>query len=177
MVNWEVISGKILEMLPAKDSASKSENVETLRLGLAMHVLEYLPEKFDAALNELCQEAILHFMKEAGIVKGYKPPPLARLADAIVSLEAKAIRSRLGIQEGPASLFIHRSHYEKVLTEAITRLLADGEQVTQERVAEKLNETLGDPTIDERMIRRWNREYGVDWKEFKSRLLNRTNSS
>jgi hypothetical protein len=123
----------------------------------ALYILEFLPEVIDSAIANLYLEAFLKLSVDAR-------RPLARsTAEVLSKMDYEARVKRLGIHEGPKPRFQHRSQYEAALTKAIYELLREGRDITQETVADKLSVESEDP-LDARVIRRWNGEFGVNWK-------------
>lgn len=179
-VNWEavqeVLLNKLRVLLPESDVVKDDSTRRPIAEVAMYHVLEFLPQKLDSALDQMADEALLALIRIRAIDLGLQAPPLADLAERIVEAEEQAVKDRIGVCEGPQSFFMHRSHYEIALEEAMTALLAEGEVITQGNVAQKFAEKRPDASIDERNIRRWNEEYGSDWKAIKKRLSNRTNS-
>lgn len=179
-VNWEavqkVLLNKLRVLLPESAVVKDDSNRRPIAEVAMYHVLEFLPQKFDSALEQMADEALLALLRIRAIDLGIQAPPLADLAERIVEAEVQAVKDRIGVCEGPQGFFLHRSHYEIALEEAMTALLAEGKSITQGNVAQKFAENRPDASIDERNIRRWNEEYGSDWKAIKKRLSNRTNS-
>lgn len=130
----------------------------------AFYVLEFLPEAIDSALSNLYVEAFTKISVEQG-------RPGARTGvEILASMDYEHRVQRLGIREGPKARFEHRSQYENVLKNAMQDLLSEGEEITQEAVAGKLTEESQD-ALDQRMIRRWNKEFGVNWKMFVKQII------
>ena len=133
----------------------------------ALYILEFLPEVIDSALNQLYLEAWMKVSVQAG-------RPWARPGIEILSkMDYSARVQRLGIQEGPRARFQHRSQYEAALTKAIADLISDNQETTQDAVASKLSVEC-EEVLDSRELRRWNKEFGVNWKTF-VKHANRTN--
>lgn len=96
---------------------------------------------------------------------------------SMANLFAKAFRGdiakQLKIKRGPLPRFRDADHYRETLLECIKTGLAEGEinsvrQITQSKVAEimaRIFNPEGD-TLDDRMIRQWNKEHGVEWLKF-----------
>jgi hypothetical protein len=123
-------------------------------------------------MTQMCAEATLGLFKTRATIKRRQLPELAKFAEAIVEPEKEAIKDRLQISAGPRARFLHRSHYEGDLEDAAQSLVDEGRPVTLGNIAEKLSSEK--EFIDERVIRRWNEKYGVDWKVFARRYRKRT---
>jgi len=124
-----------------------------------LYIFHFMPEVLDLALTRLCHEAQMArpaLMGSDGIKSRAK---------TLTATEYEATLRRLEVHEGPHPIFRHRSQYEDALKTAIAEVLADGEKITQGTVAGKLGKDK-DNSIDERVIRRWNTEFGINWKGF-----------
>jgi len=120
------------------------------------YVLEFLPEVIESALANLYVEALLKVSVDRGSRQ-------ARSAvEDLGKMDYDARIKRLEIQEGPKRRFQHRSQYERALKKAMQDLLREERGITQETVAEKLSQE-SQPLVDVREIRRWNKEFGVNW--------------
>ena len=139
-------------------TAEKLSQIKKYRsTGAALYVLEFLPEVVGSALANLYHEAYTKVSADKG-------SSWARTgAEVLGKFEYQARMERLEIHEGPKARFRHRSEYETALDKAIDLLVREGRKVTQENVAEKLAVGSND-AIDLRVIRRWNKEFGVNWK-------------
>jgi len=90
-----------------------------------------------------------------------------RMADMLVSAHRKEIGQQLGVRRGRSRLFRDKAQYEGTLSDARARILARGLRVTQEAVAETFAEMSARfSNCDDRMIRQWNNEFGLDWPSF-----------
>jgi hypothetical protein len=65
---------------------------------------------------------------------------------------------------GRRPFFKNRDHYLKTLR-SIKKKHGDGKRLTQGEVAEDIGASRPDP-VDERMVRQWNSDFGVDWRAF-----------
>lgn len=177
-MDWETVVDVLSETFNRREwdrSVDEKKRLATMAANAAVfHVLEFLPEKIDRALEQLCGEAFIGLLKRRSVLRRVDLS-LAQEVESIVRAEEKAIKARLNIRTGPVPEFLDRDHYESVLLEAIAQLQSSGKAITQELVAEQLAETRS-TTINDRMIRRWNNEYGVDWETFIRPFENRTNS-
>jgi hypothetical protein len=178
-MDWEAVVDVLSEMFNRREwkrSEDEKQRLATMAANAAVfHVLEFLPEKIDRSLEHLCWEAFIGFLKRRSVLRRVDLS-LAQPVESIVRAEEKAIKARLNVRTGPVPAFLDRDHYENVLLEAIAQLQSSGEVITQGSVAQQLAESRSDSTIDERMIRRWNAEYGVKWKTFIRPFVNRTYS-
>jgi len=121
------------------------------------YVLEFLPEVIESALGNLYVEAFLKVSVDHG-------SKMARsTVEVLAKMDYEARLRRLELHEGPKPRFQHRSQYEAALKEVMHELLSEERKITQETVAEKLTRNSED-SIDVRVIRRWNTEFGVNWK-------------
>lgn len=125
-----------------------------------LYVLEFLPEVVDSAIASLYLEAFVKVSVDSG--RTHARSTVATL----VRMEYDAKVRRLGIQEGPRRRFRHKSQYETALKKAMNALLIERRDITQESVAEKLTQESED-SLDVRVIRRWNKEFGVNWSTVK----------
>lgn len=187
-LDWEATAEVIAEMFNRPEWEQSEEVKQRISKAAAdeavLHVLEFLPEKIDAALEQLCQEAVIGFFKRRSVIRRIGLPSLAQTVESIVQSEEEAIKARLNIRTGPVPAFLNRDHYENVLLGAAGDILSSGGEVTQRTIADQLAkrqaEVEAEVTIEERMIRRWNREFGLDWRHFMNtvRLIrDRTNSA
>jgi hypothetical protein len=176
MVNWQPIRQVLTEMFELPESDTPYEQRRRMSEAAAttalLHVAEFLPEKFDAAMTQMCEEAKLGLFKTRATIKRVQLPGLAKFAEDIVEREKEAIKDRLQISAGPSARFLHRGHYEADLEDAAQSLVDEGKPVTLGNIAEKLSSEK--EFIDERVIRRWNDKYGVDWKSFARQHRERT---
>lgn len=139
-----------------------------------LHFLEFLPSRFDLSVARLCWEAIVADRHAISWERGDRMRwSLRKEVDAALKFEEQAIKNQLRIHEGPTPAFLHRSQYEKALKGAIEKIQAADQQVTLETVAQEFGEKRED-AVDESTIRRWNKEFGVNWKEFKRQSRIRT---
>jgi len=104
VVNWKAVSDVLMGMFKTAQSSLAPEEFQQVtaiagRLAI-LPVLQFLPQKFDIALHELCQEAILNFVKAGSLRKGSTPPALTGIVDAIVKPGRALIKDRLGIKRG-----------------------------------------------------------------------------
>lgn len=178
-MDWESVVDVLSEMFNRREwdqSEDEKQRLASVAADAAvLHVLEFLPEKLDRALEQLCWEAAVAFLKRKSVLRGVGLS-LAPAVERIVRDEEDAIKARLNIRTGPVPTFLDRDHYEDVLLEAISQLQSSGKAITQGSVAQQLAETRSDSTIDDRMIRRWNTEYGVKWTKLIKPFVNRTHS-
>jgi len=168
-VNWLGIKRAILKSIreiaqrSGREGEVTSERLErTIDFAASsatLYVFHFMPEVLDLALSRLCLEAQMARPAHIGS-EGIKSR-----VETLAKIEYEATLRRLEVHEGPRPTFRHRSQYEHALQTAISDVLADGEKITQGTVAEKLGKDKEDP-IDERVIRRWNTEFGIDWKGF-----------
>jgi hypothetical protein len=170
---WEVIRSFCLRMI-SQAGVHRHESKEFIE-GLASEqadailylVLLFLPEKFDSALAQLLQECTYISTSSHMRTLGIKPPSLTQLAEKILDAERKAIKTRLEVKRGRKSTFLSTREYRRGLSHAKAKLISNGRAITLGGIAEVLGEFLPDASIDERMIRRWNRQFGIHWKQFK----------
>lgn len=176
MVNWQPIHQVLTEMFELPESDTPYEQRRRMSEAAAttaiLHVAEFLPEKFDAAMTQMCEEATFNLLKTRATIKRVRLPSLTKFAEPIGEREKDAIKERLQISAGPSARFLHRSHYEGVLEDAAQSLVDEGKPVTLGNIAEKLSSEK--EFIDERVIRRWNEEFGVSWKVFARQSRKRT---
>lgn len=179
--DWEGIRGVLAEMFRRPMSGNLTEEEKTRLSTLAAeeaasHVLEFMPEKIERAVQQLCLEALIVLLKGRSVVRSLPLPGLADTVQQLVRDEGEAIKARLCVHPGPTAFFLNGNHYENVLRQAAANVMSRGEKITQATVAEELARSRRDATIDERMIRRWNSEYGLNWKVFVGSFTNRTSS-
>jgi hypothetical protein len=79
------------------------------------------------------------------------------------------LRKRSGRPKGSGRHFSTKSEFLAALQSAIQSLRQQGRPVTQETVASYLSQQEGNPTFDDRQLRRWIRDFDVDWQEVKKR--------
>jgi len=170
---WELIRARVVFVITESgiDKQLSKEVLEALANEEAdaslYRVLLLLPAKFDMALAQLLRESELGLASSRMKERGLKPPSLTHLAEEILDPEKRAIKARLGVKKGRTSTFCSKMEYERILNFATAHLITAGKSVTLGGIAEVLCETRSDVKIDERMIRRWNTEFGINWKEFK----------
>lgn len=130
------------------------------------HVLEFLPEVIDAAIVNLYLEAFIL------VAVNHGSPRARAIVEAVARMDYDARIKRLGIHEGPKARFQNRREYENELKQAAHGLLREGREITQDRIGEKLSagSTGSSELLDGRMIRKWNTEFGVNWKSFIKKL-------
>jgi hypothetical protein len=177
--------------LTVEEVARVTKRITTKNL---LYVVEFLPASFDSALKRLCFEALVASLNE-GTVKlpddeqdecskaliarlktSTRQPGLAGVVDIILRPEEESIKSRLEIRRGPRPRFRSKNEYEVVLRDAMNQIIAEGQRITYENVAGKIDKDRAD-AIDERVIRRWNTEFDVNWKaKKKAAVKNRTRS-
>jgi hypothetical protein len=148
-------AGREAELTPER----LERNIDVVASSATLYVFHFLPEVFDLALYRLCHEALMAIPAHKG------RHWIKSSAKGLVKRDYEATLRRLEVHEGPRPTFRHRSQYEDALRTAIAEVLADGEKATQGAVAGKLGKDKGDP-IDERVVRRWNTEFGINWKGF-----------
>lgn len=142
-----------------------------------LYVAEYLPQKLDEALQQLCDEALLALIKTTATIRRpqVKIRSLSEMANSIAEESAHSMKSRLGMRSGPPPLFLHKSDYEQVLGQAITEVVLQELPLTLENTAGVLAEILKldaarADQVSTESIRDWNSEYGVNWLRFKAKI-------
>jgi hypothetical protein len=202
-VNWETVrvalvatarelcEHRLRRRLTEEEVARVTKRITTKNL---LHVVEFLPTSFDSALMRLCFEALIASLNE-GAVKlpddeqdecskaliarlktSTRQPGLAGVVDMILRPEEESIKSRLEIRRGPRPRFRNMNEYEMVLRDAMNQILSEGQRITYGNVAGKIDKDRAD-AIDERVIRRWNTEFDINWKaKKKAAIKNRTRS-
>ena len=168
-VDWPAIKRAILKMIhEMAQKVSKEDEliaermrgtIDSVASSATLHVFFSMPEVLDLALSRLCLEA--QMARSAHIGSEW----ITEAVKTLTKLDYKATLRRLDVHEGPRPTFLHKSHYEHALKKAIAELLADGEKITQGAVAGKLGKDKRN-SIDERVIRTWNNEFGIDWRGF-----------
>lgn len=168
-VNWKTIKRAILKMIHGMAQTTGREHeltperlattIDGAATSATLYVYHFMPEVLDLALSRLCFEA--HMVRSTHITR----KGITKAVKTLTNLDYEATLRRLEIHEGPRPTFRHRSQYEQALKKAVADLLADGEKITQGKVAGKLGKDKTD-SIDERVIRRWNTEFGINWKRF-----------
>ena len=88
----------------------------------------------------------------------FEPDNLVRDASVFLRQVARLLRHLK--KRGRRRVFLSREDYESALRQAKEQLIALGQPITQEAVAEQLG-------CDARMLRYWNRTFKVKWREFK----------
>jgi hypothetical protein len=174
-VNWLGIQRAILKAIReiAQRSGREGEVTTPERLeqtidfaasSATLYVFHFMPEVLDLALSRLCLEA--QMARPAHI----RSEGIKSRVETLARIEYEATLRRLEVHEGRRPSFRHRSEYEHALITAISEILAEGERVTQGAVAGKFGKDKED-SIDERNIRRWNTEFGVNWKPFVKKAI------
>jgi hypothetical protein len=153
-------AGREAELTPER----LERNIDVVASSATLYVFHFMPEVFDLALYRLCHEALMAIPAHKG------RHWIKSSAKGLVKRDYEATLRRLEVHEGPRPTFRHRSQYEHALKTAIAEILADGEKITQNSVAGKLGKDQPE-LIDDRVIRHWNTEFGVNWKGFVKEAL------
>jgi hypothetical protein len=131
----------------------------------------YLPERLRTMALLTVREAIAKSSEAHGIAEiDWKT-----LAKSHADIVAKKVKRTHVVRSGPDGLFKTTQQYLNFLAEAARTCKARGERLTQEWAAEFASEKFStERGIDERMIRKWNRYFRVDWNWYADKV-NRTN--
>lgn len=170
LVNWDAIRdvardairrdfeslGKKVEPLPTV--SEDGERLRPIDHRLLAYVLPFLPEKLDAALGQLINEAVLKAMSEATKDRGLEIP-LARFADNVLKSETQRVRQRLGVRRGApkgakksVAAKFSRQTFEATLKNAIQELSRGSDDApTRQAVAQRLG--VGSARTLDRLIR------------------------
>jgi len=131
----------------------------------------YLPERLRTMALLTANEAIAKSSESHGITEiDWKT-----LAKSHGERVAKKIKQAHVVRTGPEGLFKTKQQYLNFLAEAARTCKSHGERLTQEWAAGFASKKFStEHAIDERMIRKWNRHYRVNWKWYADKV-NRTN--
>jgi hypothetical protein len=131
------------------------------------YVNAYLPERLRTMALLTVREAIAKSSEAHGIAKiDWKT-----LAKSHGDRVAKKIKQAHVVRTGPEGLFKTKQQYLNFLAEAARTCKARGERLTQEWAAEFASAKFStERAIDERMIRKWNRHYRVDWNWYADKV-------
>lgn len=137
---------------------------------LAKRAESIFAKDLGSAIEKALQLLIHRAMYQCGVLRWTESAKLMtdRLAEFYRADTAKA----LGIKMGRNSRFKDADHYHRMLFECIQEALENGEmthskQFTQEAAAERITKKLkAEVHLDVRIIRQWNKDYGVNWRKF-----------
>jgi len=188
VVNWDVVAemmSTVYQTLAQRSeqwqSATESEvkKVKTSNksLGLATaftHVLPHLPRRFNQSLLQLCFEAAGVTIQKMSLMGSPSSAgekfSVRELVDTLLKVQEFTIKGDLEIYGGPTPRFRDKTEYEQSLQAAAVSVLKEGKKLTQGSIAEELTKGCSDATLDEDTIKRWNKDFGVNWKAFKKGL-------
>lgn len=127
----------------------------------------YLPERLRTMALLTVREAIAKSSETHDIAKiDWKT-----LAKSHGDIVARKIKQAHVVRTGPEGFFKTKQQYLNFLAEAARTCKARGERLTQEWAAEFGSARFSpERTIDERMIRKWNRHYRVDWNWYADKV-------
>lgn len=131
--------------------------------------------KFEQALAQTIDIALQLFihqvMYQCGVLAWRNESK--SMADLFAKAFRDDIAKQLKVRTGPEPLFRDADHYQRTLYFCMRQAARDGEitsgdQFTQEmagvKIAQKFNPEAD--AFDPRIIREWNKEYGVTWRKF-----------
>jgi hypothetical protein len=131
----------------------------------------YLPERLRTMALLTVREAIA----KSSELHGLAEIDWKLLAESHGNIVAKKIKQTHVVRSGPDRLFKTKQQYLNFLEDAARTCKSRGERLTQEWAAEFANGKFStERGIDERMIRKWNRYFRVDWNWYADKV-NRTN--
>jgi len=133
--------------------------------------------KFEQALGQtidIALQLLIHqTMYQCGVL-AWKDESKS-MADLFAKTFRDDIAKQLKVRPGREPHFRDADHYQRTLyfcmrQAARDREITSGEQFTQEmagkKIAQKFNGSADAEGFDPRQIREWNKEHGVDWREF-----------
>jgi hypothetical protein len=131
----------------------------------------YLPDRLRTMALLTVREAIAKSSES----HGFAEIDWKTLAKSHADIVAKKIKQTHVVRSGPDKLFKTKQQYLNFLAEAARTCKSRGERLTQEWAAGFASKKFStEHAIDERMIRKWNKHYRVNWNWYADKV-NRTN--
>ncbi len=131
----------------------------------------YLPER----LRTMALLTVYEAIAKSSELHGLAEIDWKILAESHANIVAKKIKRTHVVRSGPDRLFKTKQQYLNFLADAARTCKSRGERLTQEWAAEFANGKFStERGIDERMIRKWNKYFRVDWNWYAEKV-NRTN--